>query len=209
MAASVAFAIYFLVPNAWTVEPFAPEAYLVLSIWSILGCLYFLRVFHADTHHRFGRSMLVWVVLLALIFYAAHMWVRQANHRAAMLLIRDVEARQAAAGAVVAPDGPAFAEIVHDDLEDSINLYNSFQLGLAVLSLTVLGAIFATMELSNKELWILGHSRPDEIVPFGVEVMTEDVQLRERITDVLAQSVFLPAGFGSDGQARLCPCAPD
>ena len=151
VAAAIAFAAYFLVPNAWTVEPFAPEAYLFLAVWSILGCLYFLRVFHADTHHRFGRSMLVWVVLLALIFYAAHMWVRQANHRAAMFLIRDVEARQAAAGAVVAPDGPAFAEIVHDDLEDSINLYNSFQLGLAVLSLTVLGAIFATMSRRERE----------------------------------------------------------
>ncbi|MBQ9344123.1 MAG: amino acid permease, partial [Kiritimatiellae bacterium] len=151
VAASVAFAIYFLVPNAWTVEPFAPEAYLVLSIWSILGCLYFLRVFRADSRHRFGRSMLVWVVLLALIFYAAHMWVRQANHRAAMFLIRDVETRHAAAGAAADPDTPAFAEIVHDDLEEAINLYQSFQFVLVVLSLSVLGAIFATMSRRERE----------------------------------------------------------
>jgi len=146
VAGAIAFAVYFLVPNAWTVEPFAPEAYLFLSVWSILGCLYFLRVFRADSRHRFGRSMLVWVVLLALIFYAAHMWVRQANHRAAMSLIRDVETRHVAVG-----DAPAFAEIVHDDLEEAINLYHSFQFGLVVLSLSVLGAIFATMSRRERE----------------------------------------------------------
>jgi signal transduction histidine kinase/CheY-like chemotaxis protein len=149
VAAAIGFAVYFLVPNAWTVEPFAPEAYLFLAVWAIIGSIGFLLAFRADSRHRFGKSLVVWVVLLALIFYAAHMWVRQANHGAAMVLIQDVEARQAAAGGAGA--APAFAEAVHDDLEDAITRFNSIQLGIVVFSLVILAAIFATMSRRERE----------------------------------------------------------
>ena len=144
-AAAVAFAVYFLVPNPWTVESFSPEAYLFLAVWSIIGCIYFLCVFRADTHHRFGKSMVVWVVLLVLIFYAAHMWGRQASHGAAMAIVHDAGQQHAAAATA------SFAEAVHDELEDTITRYNTFQFALVVFSLAILAAIFATMSRRERE----------------------------------------------------------
>ncbi|MBE7009014.1 MAG: amino acid permease [Ruminococcaceae bacterium] len=78
---SVLFFLYFLVPNFWTVSALATESYLILIAWSILGFLFFHFVFRVDKERRFGKSTVVWIVLLFLIFFASMLWLREATHR--------------------------------------------------------------------------------------------------------------------------------
>jgi signal transduction histidine kinase/amino acid transporter/CheY-like chemotaxis protein len=76
---SAAFFIYPLVPNFWSGSTLAPESYLILTAWSIIGLGIFRAVFQRDTGGRFGKSTIVWMAMLSLIFFASTMWVRQAT----------------------------------------------------------------------------------------------------------------------------------
>ena len=53
------------------------ESYLILSIWSILGFLYFRRVLRNDEKGVYGRSTVAWTVLLGLIIFTSTIWMRQ------------------------------------------------------------------------------------------------------------------------------------
>jgi len=76
------FAVEFLVPNLTDVKTLSLESYFILAAWAILGMLFFRRVFRRDTERRFGRSVVVWMVLLALIIYASSVWMEQETDRA-------------------------------------------------------------------------------------------------------------------------------
>ena len=75
---SVLFFLYFMVPNFWTVSALSPESYLILILWSILGFVIFRHIFTKDQSRRFGRSTVVWIVLLFLIFFTSMLWYREA-----------------------------------------------------------------------------------------------------------------------------------
>ena len=79
---SIAFALYFLIPDLSSVSTLATESYLILTVWSIFGMLFFRRVFGKDDRRRFGKSFVVWVVLLLLIVFTSIMWMQEANSRA-------------------------------------------------------------------------------------------------------------------------------
>ena len=76
---SALFCLYLLIPNLWSISALAPESYLILAIWSIIGFFFFRYVFSRDLRHRFGQSSVVWLVLLFFIFFTAMMWTRRAS----------------------------------------------------------------------------------------------------------------------------------
>ena len=76
---SIAYTMYFLVPGFWSVSELATESYLILIIWSMLGFLTFRHVYMRDEHRRFGRSTVVWISLLFLVFFLSMIWFREAT----------------------------------------------------------------------------------------------------------------------------------
>lgn len=79
---SLLFAAEFLIPNLIDVKTLSMESYFILSAWGILGLVYFRRVFRRDKERRFGRSVVVWVVLLAMIIFASGVWTTQETDEA-------------------------------------------------------------------------------------------------------------------------------
>ena len=79
---AVLFALYFLIPNLSSVSTLSTESYLILTIWSILGLLFFRKVFGSDLKHRFGKSIIVWIFLIILIMFTSIIWMQQANNSA-------------------------------------------------------------------------------------------------------------------------------
>ncbi|MBR3560334.1 MAG: amino acid permease [Oscillospiraceae bacterium] len=75
-AMSVVFFFYFM---SWKAGAMATESYLILAFWSILGFVFFLYVFKEDKAKRFGKSTVVWIGLLFLIFFTSLMWIKQAT----------------------------------------------------------------------------------------------------------------------------------
>ncbi len=53
------------------------ESYLMLSVWSILGFIYYWYVFKHDPHNRFGHSTSMCIMLLFLNFISTSIWMRQ------------------------------------------------------------------------------------------------------------------------------------
>ena len=76
---SLIFTLYFLIPNIWSVSKLATESYMILIVWGILGFVFFRYVFIRDTQRRFGRTTVVWLVLLFLIFFLSMLWFREAT----------------------------------------------------------------------------------------------------------------------------------
>ena len=79
---SFLFALYFLIPNLASVSTLATESYLILTVWSILGLVFFRNVFGKDKTRRFGKSIIVWIVLLFLIMFTSIVWMQQENNKA-------------------------------------------------------------------------------------------------------------------------------
>ena len=76
MGVSVLFFLYFMSIAAGAM---ATESYLILTLWSILGFVYFRTIFSKDEEHKFGKTTVVWIGLLFLIFFASLMWIRNAT----------------------------------------------------------------------------------------------------------------------------------
>ncbi len=74
---STIFALFLLFPNFWASNILATESYFVLVAWSVFGFVFFQRVFARDTVQRFGKSVVVWTVMLFFIFFGSLMWIRQ------------------------------------------------------------------------------------------------------------------------------------
>lgn len=75
------FLVMFFIPNFLAGATLAPESYLVISIWCILGFLHFRHIFLHDRKNRYGRTTVVWTAMLALIFFASMIWQFETERR--------------------------------------------------------------------------------------------------------------------------------
>ena len=75
---AIGFALLMLVPNYISGETLSAESYLVLAIWCLAGFLQYRHVFLVDWLSRFGRTIVVWISILVLIFFSSLMWIRLA-----------------------------------------------------------------------------------------------------------------------------------
>ena len=143
LAASVAFTVYFLVPQLWSLGAFAPESYLVLAAWSIVGVLYFRRVIGEDKAHRFGKTTVTWLVMMALIFFTSLTWVKQATHRVAgevMQRIGDFYAGGGSGAGSAGEGGFISRQMTH--VGDALMRYSLVQMLLVMLALYIMFNIY-------------------------------------------------------------------
>ncbi len=87
---SAVFALFLLFPNFWAADILATESYFVLVAWSACGFVLFQKVFERDTVQRFGKSVVVWIVMLFFIFFGSLMWVRQENDENMKVVVKNV-----------------------------------------------------------------------------------------------------------------------
>ena len=81
-AIMVAFFAFLILPNIFSEAALAKESYFLFTAWSILGIIFFHRILKKDKEGLFGRSIVVWIVLLALILSMAFIWMVKANKNA-------------------------------------------------------------------------------------------------------------------------------
>ncbi|SFB67824.1 amino acid permease [Ruminococcus albus] len=79
---SILFALEFLIPNFLAINTLSVESYLILTIWSILGFVYFRTFLNGDNEGRMGHSIVAWIVLLGLIIFTSSVWLRQTTDKA-------------------------------------------------------------------------------------------------------------------------------
>ena len=87
---SAIFALFLLFPNFWASDILATESYFILVAWSAFGFVFFQKVFERDTVQRFGKSVVVWIVMLFFIFYGSLMWVRQETDESMKVAVKNM-----------------------------------------------------------------------------------------------------------------------
>ena len=156
MAVSLLYALVFLVPNLTDVKTLSMESYFILAAWSILGLFYFLRVFRRDREKRFGRTVVVWVVLFALILYASTIWVSQETEDAldrSVVPIRDHYAqRMREAGLEAdAPEDEAFLRGQMEGVKSAYSVSEITQIILIIVALFVLFEIYHGIQKRERQ----------------------------------------------------------
>ena len=69
--------VYLLLPSLFNSHTLEPESYFLFAVWSIIGFALFRILLSKDTERRFGRSIVVWVALLAIVMFISFVWMNQ------------------------------------------------------------------------------------------------------------------------------------
>ncbi|MBR1865251.1 MAG: APC family permease, partial [Lachnospiraceae bacterium] len=152
---SVVFFFYFM---AWSSGAMSTESYLILAFWSILGFIYFRYMFGRDKDRRFGKSTVVWIGLLFLIFFTSLMWVKQATDDMTEKVIHNIseyyEAQNQNNDPEVIEDTERYlAEQLKE--ADRLQTRNSMiQMGLILASLAIMFSIYTNMSKREKQMEI-------------------------------------------------------
>ena len=143
---SVMFFFYFM---SWSANAMATESYLILAAWSILGFVFFRVVFSRDKLHRFGKSTVVWLGLLFLIFFTSLMWVNNSTEEMTKNLVGNVSEHYEDLN----PHSDSHDIVLTEDyLQDQMSRSkglqtrnNIIQMLLIVASLAIMFSIYSTM----------------------------------------------------------------
>ena len=71
---------FLLIPNIFAKNALAIESYLIFAGWGLVGILYYWVVFWKDKEYRFGKSTIMWIMMLFLLFFSINIWTRLAVH---------------------------------------------------------------------------------------------------------------------------------
>ncbi len=148
-------AMFFLYFMAWSAGALSTESYLILAFWSILGFVYFRRVFSRDKEGRFGKSTVVWIGLLFLIFFTSLMWVKQATDDMTERVVSNIssyyEERASYSDPQVIADTERYLseQLAHADRLLTRN--SLIQMALIIASLAIMFSIYMIMSRREKK----------------------------------------------------------
>ena len=156
---SLMFGLLLIVPNLLSVSTMAAESYLIMVVWGILGFVYFRTMFKHDEARKFGKSVIVWIVMLFLIFFGTVMWTRQSSND---IMERVVEETSEFYQEEMIKNGvkrnvhrqqkaEAFLEQEMDSVRSSIFQHSLIQLTLIMISLTVMFNVYSIMQKREKQ----------------------------------------------------------
>ncbi|MBR2963584.1 MAG: amino acid permease [Lentisphaeria bacterium] len=145
LAMSIVFSVLMLVPNYLSGSSLSTESYLLLVIWCFVGFLMYRRVFIMDVHGRFGKSTVVWITVLIVIFFSSLMWFRLAV----------CDSAKDAYGALVG--GIVTAETVRKSISHvntDILVKSALELFILVSSLAVILNLFSILHKRERQYYI-------------------------------------------------------
>ena len=154
---SVIFFLYFLIPSFWIVSAMSTESYLILIGWSILGFIFFRYIFKRDTQRRFGKSTVVWLVTLFMIFFTLMLWLREATHdttrnvlnNLSTYYINELHEHGARLNKIEKADAEYYLEHQMNFVNYSLRDYNFLQMALISVALFIMFNIYT--EITKRE----------------------------------------------------------
>lgn len=150
---SVIFFLYFM---AFSAGALTTESYLILAAWSILGFVYFRHVFSKDKDRRFGKSTIVWIGLLFLIFFTSLMWVRQATDDMTKTVVNNIshyyEMRNPVKDEQIIADTEEYLEDQMEEANLLLTRNSMVQMALIVAALAIMFSVYTIMSKREKEM---------------------------------------------------------
>ena len=132
------------------------ESYLILAFWSILGFVYFRYVFGKDKEQRFGKSTVVWIGLLFVIFFTSLMWVKQATDDMTTKVVENISEYYEERVPNSNPQAVMDTEVyLARQMEEANRLQTRnimIQMGLILISLAIMFSIYSMMQKQEKKM---------------------------------------------------------
>ena len=152
MLLMAAFMAILLIPNLLSFDAMATESYFLFSVWALLGLGYFRWLIHKDNEHRYGKSIIVWVILLLLVLFSSMMWVSRETETATNQAITQIYAyHQAHDESTTEADVQAFLQDQAQQIHRRNALFTVVSFGMFILSTTImLNNIRATRQLGQQ-----------------------------------------------------------
>ena len=191
--------ILFILPNYFAGSMMATESYLILVLWCILGFLFYRFVFGRDQDHRFGRSTVVWITLLVLIFFMSHMWMRQATFdttKRSFSEIRLFHDRNCVAGAGT-DSGNGWGDNMTrqlDSVNNSLVHVGLVQAGLMAVSLAIMFSLYAMLRRRERRL------EHEKTMSKSYFFSTVSHDIRTPLNAIIGFSEMLKAGFNTEAE---------
>ena len=153
---SVLFFFYFM---SWSVGTMATESYLILASWSILGFIFFRFVYVSDKDRKFGKSTVVWIGLLFLIFFTSIMWIKHANDDMTKGITTNIRNyyEQSEPGLGSVDDTEATEAYIDSQIEMASRLQtrnNLIQMCIILVSLGIMFSIYNTISKRESQMEI-------------------------------------------------------
>ncbi len=86
----VIFAVFLLLPSAFSDYTIETETYVLLAVWSFLGLFYFSFVIRKDEERKFGKAIVVWLALLVFIVMMAMTWAERLNESRENAIVAEI-----------------------------------------------------------------------------------------------------------------------
>ena len=153
LAVMTVFLLLLLFPGLFYDHTIETETYALMTVWSMIGLIYFNAVIRRDHARRFGKAIIVWMALLAFIMLMALAWTGRANESRVNAIVDEIQAYMdgAADGETQAMDREAFLEARRRQFHDSDNFRDLLTTGLFGLALAVLLANYRSQQRWEKK----------------------------------------------------------
>ena len=145
----VAFLVFLLFPSAFSDYTIETETYVLMAAWSILGLIYFNFVIRKDHDRKFGKSVFVWIVLLAFVVLNGMTWAERLNESRENVIMTEISEYidNVASGAISGTDKQEFLNAQLLRLHEADN---TSALVIAVLFGLSIGVMIINYSTSNK-----------------------------------------------------------
>ena len=135
-----AFLVFLLFPEFFSDDTIESETYVLMTVWSLLGLLFFNIVIRRDHARHFGKAIIVWIALMVFIVSMTLAWVERLNEQRGDQIIDSIAGYYSgtADSEVLALDEQTFLETrraeLHDaDMVSAMVIIILFTLALGVL----------------------------------------------------------------------------
>jgi EAL domain-containing protein (putative c-di-GMP-specific phosphodiesterase class I)/amino acid transporter/GGDEF domain-containing protein len=121
-----------LVPGLLPFHAMETESYALFIVWALLGMLYFSILLHKDHKQLYGKSVIVWIVMLMLILFASLMWAARETESATREVVAEIsEYYQSRPGADSKEDA-AHRTLFLQEQAQEINTTNTLYIAFAL-----------------------------------------------------------------------------
>ena len=149
----VVFMFYLMFPELFSDRTIETETYALMTVWSLLGLLFFNRVIRKDHARNFGKAIIVWIALLAFIVTMTMTWVERLNESKEDVVVDAIQSyyNGTADEETLAMSEEEFLEAQHENLHDADKLSVVIIIGLFGMSIGVLFVNYLSMKKWEKK----------------------------------------------------------
>ena len=142
------FMLFLLFPGFFSDHTIETETYVLMTVWTFLGLLFFNSVIRKDHARNFGKAIIVWIALLVFIVVMTMTWVERLNETREDIVIDRIYGYfdGTAEEEILQEDEQTFLESQRQLLHDADNASVLAITALFILSLSVMTANFLSLK---------------------------------------------------------------